>query len=66
MEGVGVMGILRVVLMISAGALLAGCGADGEPIQPTMSASVGVGSGGTSVAGGVGVRRGPVGLFVGI
>ncbi|WP_058273686.1 MULTISPECIES: hypothetical protein [Ruegeria] len=60
------MQILRVVLLISAGALLAGCGADGEPIQPTMSANIGVGSSGTYGGVGVGLRRGGVGVFLGL
>lgn len=60
------MQILRVVLLISAGALLAGCGADGEPIQPTMSANIGVGSSGTYGGVGVGLRRGGLGVFLGL
>lgn len=60
------MRILRVVLLISAGALLAGCGADGEPIQPTMSANIGVGSSGTYGGVGVGLRRGGLGVFLGL
>ncbi|NVO56570.1 argininosuccinate lyase [Rhodobacteraceae bacterium B1Z28] len=60
------MQILRVVLLISAGFVLAGCGADGEPIQPTMSANVGVGSSGTFVGGGVGLRRGGLGVYLGL
>jgi hypothetical protein len=58
--------LLRVILVVACGSALAGCGADGEPVHPTFNAAVGVGSGGTYVGGGVGVRRGPVGLFVGI
>ncbi|WP_109312917.1 argininosuccinate lyase [Ruegeria sp. AU67] len=60
------MQILRVVLLISAGALLVGCGADGEPIQPTMSANIGVGSSGTYGGVGVGLRRGGLGVFLGL
>ncbi|WP_413247489.1 argininosuccinate lyase [Ruegeria arenilitoris] len=60
------MQILRVVLLIAAGFALAACGADGEPIQPTMSANVGVGSSGTYVGGGVGFRRGGLGVFLGV
>ncbi len=60
------MQILRVILLISAGFVLAACGADGEPIQPTMSASVGVGSSGTYVGGGVGLRRGGLGVYLGL
>ncbi|WP_299662881.1 argininosuccinate lyase [uncultured Ruegeria sp.] len=60
------MRILRILLLISGGAVLAGCGADGEPIQPTMNASVGVGSSGTHGAVGVGVRRGGLGVYLGL
>lgn len=55
----------RFALILSASLALVGCGADGEPVQPTFSGAVGVGSGGTYVGGGVGVSRGPLGLFVG-
>ncbi|MDA7966120.1 hypothetical protein [Ruegeria sp.] len=55
----------RFALIVSASLVLAGCGVDGEPVHPTFNAAVGVGSGGTYVGGGVGVSRGPVGLFVG-
>ncbi|WP_170573824.1 argininosuccinate lyase [Ruegeria atlantica] len=60
------MRILRLVFLISAGFALAGCGADGEPVQPSMSANVGVGSSGTYVGGGVGLRRGGLGVYLGI
>jgi len=65
MEGAGVMKTLRVVLLIVAGFGLAACGADGEPIQPTMNASIGVGSSGTYVGGGVGLQRGGLGIYFG-
>ncbi|UAB89266.1 argininosuccinate lyase [Ruegeria sp. SCSIO 43209] len=60
------MQIRRVVLLIAVAAALAGCGADGEPIQPTMSASVGVGSSGTYGGVGVGLRRGGLGVYLGL
>lgn len=60
------MQILRVILLISAGLGLAACGADGEPIQPTMSANVGVGTSGAYGGVGVGVRRGGLGVFLGL
>ncbi|WP_424832363.1 argininosuccinate lyase [Ruegeria sp.] len=59
------MRIRHVILLVATGIALAACGADGEPVQPTFNAAVGVGSSGSYVAGGVGVNRGPVGLFVG-
>ena len=65
------MRILRVMLLISvravlAGAVLAGCGVDGEPIQPTINASVGVGASGTHGGVGVSVRRGGLGVYLGL
>ena len=60
------MRIVRMVLLISAGALLAGCGADGEPIQPSMSANIGVGSSGTYGGVGVGLQKGGLGVFLGL
>ncbi|CAD0184095.1 hypothetical protein RUESEDTHA_00973 [Ruegeria sp. THAF57] len=59
------MRIMRVLLLVSVGAVLAGCGADGEPIQPTMNANIGVGSSGTHVGGGIGLRRGGLGIYLG-
>ncbi|WP_171100915.1 MULTISPECIES: argininosuccinate lyase [unclassified Ruegeria] len=59
------MTLLRATILVATCAVLAGCGADGEPLQPTMNASVGVGSSGTYVAAGVGATRGPISLFVG-
>lgn len=43
-------------------AALAGCGADGEPIKPTVSGSVSIGTGGISTSAGVAARKGPVGV----
>ncbi|MEX0278908.1 MAG: argininosuccinate lyase [Ruegeria sp.] len=60
------MQIRRVVLLMVVGAALAGCGADGEPIQPTMSANVGVGTSGTYGGVGVGLRRGGLGVYLGL
>ncbi len=60
------MRIVRMMLLIAAGFALVACGADGEPIQPSMSANVGVGSSGTYVGGGVGLRKGGLGVYLGI
>ena len=45
---------------------LAGCGVDGEPIQPTLNAHLGVGSSGAYVGGGVGLSQGPLSVFLGL
>nr|WP_170327311.1 argininosuccinate lyase [Ruegeria arenilitoris] len=60
------MRILRLGFVLLAGFALAACGADGEPIQPTASLGVGVGSSGTHVGGGVGFRRGGLGVYLGV
>ncbi|WP_120632512.1 argininosuccinate lyase [Ruegeria sp. EL01] len=60
------MQILHVILLIAAGFVLSACGADGEPVQPTVNANIGVGSSGTHVGGGVGLRRGGLGVYLGV
>ena len=45
--------------------VLSACGADGEPVQPTLNAGVSVGSGGVHVGGGVGVHTGPISILLG-
>jgi len=45
---------------------LAGCGADGEPITPTMNAGIGISpNGSVHTNGGVGLHQGPISLFIG-
>jgi len=56
---------MRPVAILLTLALLAGCGADGEPVQPTMNAGVAVGAGGVHPYGGVGLHRGPFSVFMG-
>ncbi len=46
--------------------LLAACGADGEPIQPTANVAIGVGKGGVYGRARVGVSQGPVSVTVGL
>ncbi|WP_170452228.1 hypothetical protein [Ruegeria arenilitoris] len=60
------MTILRVIALIGPAFTLAACGADGEPVQPTLNANVGVSTSGTYVSGGVGLHRGPLSVFLGI
>jgi len=47
-------------------ALLAGCGADGEPIAPSMNANVGAGPHGVSGSAGVTLRKGPFSVGWGV
>lgn len=46
-------------------AALAACGVDGEPVQPTLNAGVGVGDSGVHVGGAVGLHKGPVSVYLG-
>jgi len=55
----------RLALIALLGALLSACGADGEPVQPTLNAGVSIGTGGVHVGGGVGVNSGPISIFLG-
>lgn len=58
----------NLLLALLASVSLAACGADGEPqppVQPTVSAGVGVSSSGVNVGGAVGLHRGPVSLYLG-
>lgn len=45
--------------------VLVGCGADGEPIQPSMNANIGVSGSGVNSYGAVGLHQGPVSLYLG-
>jgi hypothetical protein len=53
---------MKRLCMVMALAALAGCGADGEPVRPSMSATVGAGSDGLSAATGMTLTKGPVTL----
>lgn len=44
--------------------MLAGCGADGEPVRPTASGSVTVTPSGVSTGATVGVVKGPVSIGI--
>ncbi len=57
------MGLSRLILV---GLFVAGCGADGPPIQPSMSASVGVGTSGVHGSTNVRATRGNMSLGVGL
>ena len=57
---------MRLLMVLGAVAALAACGADGEPIQPTASATVGVGTNGTYAGARVGVRQGPFTISYGL
>ena len=55
----------KFILSLMAIAVLTACGVDGEPVQPTVSAGVGVSSSGVNVGGAVGLHKGPLSLYLG-
>ena len=46
--------------------LLAACGADGEPVQPTRNATITLSDSGVAASGQVGMRQGPVSVTLGL
>lgn len=57
---------MRIFVSIAAFAVLAACGADGEPTRPTMNAGVSVTPSGVTPSVSVGTNVGPVWLNVGL
>jgi hypothetical protein len=57
---------MRWVLALALGTTLAGCGADGEPVQTTRNATISVTPDGVAASGRVGVRHGPVSVTFGL
>jgi hypothetical protein len=47
-------------------ALLAACGADGEPVRPTYSTTIGVGKSGVHTHTSVGARKGNISVRIGL
>ena len=56
--------MIRTALIVSLFAVAA-CGADGEPVRPSVSTTVSVGTDGIKTSTGVTVRKGPVTVGVG-
>ena len=56
--------MIRAALIVSLFAVAA-CGADGEPVRPSVSTTVSVGTDGIKTSTGVTVRKGPVTVGVG-
>ncbi|ASM71204.1 MULTISPECIES: hypothetical protein [Roseobacteraceae] len=53
--------MIRTIAALSLLALAA-CGADGEPVQPTMNAGISLGTSGVGTHVGLGLRKGPLTL----
>jgi len=51
---------LLIVAALGLASALAGCGADGAPVRPSLDVGVSVGSGGVSVKSRAKVQKGPV------
>lgn len=56
----------KTVLLIILGLGLAGCGADGNPLTPSIGAGVSINQNGISPHLGVGVNKGPLHVGIGL
>ncbi len=56
---------MRQLLIVGAVTLLAGCGADGEPIRPSYNGTISAGSDGVSAGIGTSIMRGNVRVVMG-
>ncbi len=57
---------MRAVLTMIALAMLAACGADGEPVRPSVNAGVSITPSGVHPSASVGTRVGPVNVSIGL
>ena len=55
----------RLIPALILTAMLAACGADGEPVQPSANVNVGVGTSGAHALANVGLSKGPWNLSLG-
>jgi len=53
-----------ILVLISAASLTA-CGVDGEPVQPSLNAGIGISNSGVHAGGSVGLHKGPLNLYLG-
>lgn len=52
----------KLIITLAALVALSACGADGEPVQPSLNTGVGLSSSGVHVGASVGLRKGPLGV----
>ncbi|MFK7752314.1 MAG: hypothetical protein AB8B51_07165 [Sedimentitalea sp.] len=57
---------LRIAAFLMGLGVLAACGADGEPITPTLNAGIGIGPGGVVPRINLGIPNLPIGLNLGL
>ena len=57
---------MRLLAILPAMALLAACGADGEPVRPTLNTTVGIGENGLHTHTSLGARKGNLSVQVGL
>lgn len=57
---------MKRILAMPALILLAACGADGEPVQPTAGATITVNNAGVQAGANVGLRKGPFTINLGV
>jgi hypothetical protein len=53
------------ILALMVAAALSACGVDGEPVQPSLNAGVSVSNSGVHPRVGVGLNKGPLGIYLG-
>ena len=58
--------MIRFLSILFSVGLLAGCGVDGEPLQPSVNAGVSVTPDGAYPSASVGVSTGPLSVFLGL
>lgn len=56
---------MRVFAALGLVVLLAACGADGEPVTPTMNGNIGVSNGDVYGSASVGIYDGPISITIG-
>lgn len=56
---------MRIIIALGFGVFLAACGADGEPVTPTMNGNIGLSNHGVYGSASIGVYDGPVSITIG-